>query len=73
MMLYVEVATLVSFFFSFLFKYGIRPLEVKVPWFHIVCDTLIMCLCCVFLQSSGTVGCVMLGPSCTYATFQLVE
>lgn len=28
---------------------------------------------CAFLQSNGEVGCVMLGPSCTYATFQLVE
>lgn len=26
-----------------------------------------------FLQSNGEIGCVMLGPSCTFATFQLVE
>ncbi|MCI4384237.1 hypothetical protein PGIGA_G00036610 [Pangasianodon gigas] len=25
------------------------------------------------LKTSGTVGCVLLGPSCTYATFQLVD
>lgn len=29
--------------------------------------------CWTFLQSNGEIGCVMLGPSCTYATFQLVE
>uniref|UniRef100_A0A669CG65 Guanylate cyclase n=1 Tax=Oreochromis niloticus TaxID=8128 RepID=A0A669CG65_ORENI len=28
---------------------------------------------CNFLQANGEVGCVMLGPSCTYATYQLVD
>lgn len=27
--------------------------------------------CC--LQNNGEIGCIMLGPSCTFATFQLVE
>lgn len=28
---------------------------------------------CTFLQNNGEIGCIMLGPSCTFATFQLVE
>lgn len=29
--------------------------------------------CLTFLQGNGEIGCVMLGLSCTFATFQLVE
>lgn len=28
---------------------------------------------CTFLQNNGEIGCIMLGPSCTFATYQLVE
>uniref|UniRef100_A0AAX7SED3 Guanylate cyclase n=1 Tax=Astatotilapia calliptera TaxID=8154 RepID=A0AAX7SED3_ASTCA len=40
---------------------------------HIVNSVSAADISCNFLQANGEVGCVMLGPSCTYATYQLVD